>query len=315
MRHNLQHLMPSLTRRRVLQGTLGSVAGLAAWQQGWRRRNTAAAQHRAPSGQIQRGEASMPTMVHQGITLAYEDRGAGTPAFVFVHGWACNRTFFAPQATHFARRHRVVSVDLRGHGESDKPRGPYPIAAYADDLAYMIEHLGLGKVVAVGHSSGGMTVLQLAAAHPDRVAAIAMVSPAPFVFPPELRASLEAMVAAIEAGNQEPLRQFIVNRLFRPTSDRKLMEDVLAVMLAVPSQVAASAMRGVLAFDGPAVAAQCTVPALHLATTPPSNPPHLLSQWLPTVVHGWTVGSGVFSPLEGPDQVNAMIEAFLRHHV
>jgi pimeloyl-ACP methyl ester carboxylesterase len=123
--------------------------------------------------------------------------------FVFVHGWACNRTFFTPQAEYFARRHRVVSVDLRGHGESAKPQGPYPIAAYADDLAYMIEPLGLGKAVAVGHSSGGMTVLQLAAAYPDRVAAIVMVAPAPFVFLPELRASLEAMVAAIEAGNRE----------------------------------------------------------------------------------------------------------------
>jgi pimeloyl-ACP methyl ester carboxylesterase len=276
MRHNPQHLLTSLTRRRLLQGTLGSVAGLAAWQQSWRRLSTVAAQPREASGQIRRGEASMATLVHQGTTLAYEDRGTGKPAFVFVHGWACNHTFFAPQAAHFARRHRVVSV---------------------------------------GHSSGGMTVLQLAAAHPDRVAAIVMVAPAPFVFPPELRASLEAMVAAIEAGNQEPRRQFIVNRLFLPTSDRRLVEDVLAVMLAVPSHVAASAMRGVLAFDGPAVAAQCTVPALHLATTPPSNPPHLMSQWLPTVVHGWTVGAGVFSQLEVPDQVNAMIEGFLRHHV
>jgi pimeloyl-ACP methyl ester carboxylesterase len=315
MRHNPQDLMTSLTRRRLLQGMLGSVARLAAWQQSWRRLSTAAAQQREPSGQIRRGETSMATIVHKGTTLAYEDRGAGKPAFVFVHGWACNRTFFAPQAEHFARRHRVVSIDLRRHGESDKPQGPYPIAAYADDIAYMIEPLGLGKAVAVGHSSGGMTVLQLAAAHSDRVAAIVMVAPAPFVFPPELRVSLEAMVTAIEAGNQEPRRQFIVNRLFLPTSDRRLVEDVLAVMMAVPSHVAASAMRGVLAFDGPTVAAQCQVPALHLATTPPSNPPHLMSQWLPTVVHGWTVGAGVFSQLEVPDQVNAMIDGFLRHHV
>jgi pimeloyl-ACP methyl ester carboxylesterase len=315
MRHKPEHLMTSLTRRHVLQGALGSLAGLAVWQRGWRR-STAAAQRREPHEQIRRGEASMATMVHQGIKLAYEDRGAGKPAFVFVHGWTCNHTFFAPQAAHFARRHRVVSVDLRGHGESDKPQGPYPIAAYADDLAYLIEQLGLGPVVAVGHSSGGMTVLQLAAAYPDRVAAIVMVDPAPFVFPPERRAGLEAMVAAIEAGNQEPRRQFIVNRLFLPTSDRKLVEDVLAVMLAAPSHVAASAMRGALAFDGPAVAAQCTVPALHLVgASPPLNPPYLMSQWLPTVVHGWTVGAGHFNQLEVPDQVNAMIEGFLRHHV
>jgi pimeloyl-ACP methyl ester carboxylesterase len=93
------------------------------------------------------------------------------------------------------------------------------------------------------------------------------------------------------------------------------VEDVLAAMLAAPSHVAASAMRGSLAFDGPAVAAQCKVPALHLAATPPINPPHLMSQWLPTVVNGWTVSAGHFSQLEVPDQVNAMIEGFLRHYV
>jgi len=108
----------------------------------------------------------MPTIVRNGIKLVFEDRSAGKPAFVFVHGTSCNRSFFAPQAEHFARRHRVVSVDLRGHGESDKPPGPYPIAAYADDIAYIIEQVGLSKVIAVGHSMGGVIVLQLAAAHP-----------------------------------------------------------------------------------------------------------------------------------------------------
>jgi len=91
----------------------------------------------------------MPTIAHNGTRLAFEDRGAGRPAFVFVHGTSCDRSFLAPQAEHFARQHRVVSVDLRGHGESDKPSGLYPIAAYADDLAYIIEQQGLGKVVAV----------------------------------------------------------------------------------------------------------------------------------------------------------------------
>ena len=256
----------------------------------------------------------MATIVHKGTKLAYEERGAGKPAFVFVHGWTCDRSFFAPQAEHFALRHRVVSVDLRGHGESDKPQGPYPIAAYADDIAYVIEQLGLSKPVAVGHSMGGIAVLQLAAAHPDRVAAIVMVDPAPFVFPPEFRAGLESMVAAIEAGNQEPRRQFITNQMFLPTSDRRLVEDVLAVMMAAPSHVAANTMRGVLAFNGPDVAARCKVPALHLAATP-LNPPHLMSQWLPAVVNGWTVGAGHFNQLEVPGQVNAMIEGFLRHHM
>jgi pimeloyl-ACP methyl ester carboxylesterase len=257
----------------------------------------------------------MPTLVHNGVKLAYEDHGVGKPAFVFIHGWTCNRSFFAPQAKHFARQHRVVSVDLRGHGESDKPQGPYPISAYADDVAAMIDQLALGKVVAVGHSMGGITVLQLGAAHPDKVAAIVMVDPAPLVFPPELKAGVEGLVSAIEAGNQEPRRQFIANNLFLPTSDKKLVDDVLRVMMAAPSHVAANAMKGILAFDGPAVAARCKVPALHLAATPPLNPPHVMSEQMPGVVHGWTVGAGHFNMMEVPDQVNGMIEGFLRHYV
>ncbi len=250
-----------------------------------------------------------------GIRLAYDDRGAGEPIMVFVHGWTCNRSFFAPQAEHFARRHRVVSVDLRGHGESDKPNEPYLIGAYADDIAYLIDQLGLGKVVAVGHSSGGLAVLQLAASHPHCVAAIVMVEPGPFVASPDLRAGFEAVADAIEAGNQEARRGFISNNLFLPTSDPIFVERVLRVMMQAPGHVAANGLRGILAFDGPAVAANCEVPALHIVTASPLNPPHLMSQWLPNVVHGQTVGAGHFNQLEAPDQVNSMIESFTRHYV
>jgi len=97
----------------------------------------------------------MATIIHKGAKLAYEDRGAGKPGFVFVHGWTCNRSFFAPQAEHFARRHRVVSVDLRGHGESDKPQGPYPIMTHAEGIASVIEQLGLRKAVGCRSQHGG----------------------------------------------------------------------------------------------------------------------------------------------------------------
>jgi pimeloyl-ACP methyl ester carboxylesterase len=160
-----------------------------------------------------------------------------------------------------------------------------------------------------------MTVLQLAATHPDRVAGVVMVDAAPFVYPPELRTAIETMLAAMEAGNQEPRRQFIAERMFLPTSDRRLVEYVVSVMLATPVHVAAGAMRGFLAFEGPAVVARCKVPMLNLLGTPPYNPPHFMSEWGPSVVNGWTVGAGHFIQLEAPDQVNAMIEAFLRHYL
>ena len=114
-----------------------------------------------------------------GLKLAYQDDGRGDPAFVFLHGWTCNRSYFKPQHDHFKANHRVVSVDLRGHGESDKPKEPYPISQYADDVAWLIGQLGLDRPIAVGHSMGGVTVLHLAAEHPESVRAIVMVDPAP----------------------------------------------------------------------------------------------------------------------------------------
>jgi pimeloyl-ACP methyl ester carboxylesterase len=255
----------------------------------------------------------MATITRDGVKLAFKDRGAGRPAFVFVHGTSCNRSFFAPQAEHFARRHRVISVDLRGHGESDKPSGAYPITAYADDIAHIIEQQGLEKVVAVGHSMGGMIVLQMAAAHPDYVSAIVMID-STLVYSPDRRTSVEAVAVGIEAGDHGPRRQWIES-MFLPNSDRKLVEKVMTVMLAAPPHVAASAIRGALEFDCQTAAALCKVPALHLAASPPRMLPQSITEQLPNLVNGCTVGSGHFNQLEVPDQVNAMIEGFLRHYL
>lgn len=110
-------------------------------------------------------------------------------------------------------------------------------------------------------------------------------------------------------------REFIRNQLFIPTSDPMVVDKVLRIMMAAPNHVAARGLRGVLTFNGPAIAARCTVPALHVVAASPYNPPHLMSQWLPNVVHGQTVGAGHFNQLEAPDQVNLMIENFMRHYV
>ena len=69
--------------------------------------------------------------------LAYDVAGAGDPPMVFVHGWCCDRSYFAPQVMHFSASHAVVTVDLRGHGESSAPDpapGAYDIAVPAGDV-------------------------------------------------------------------------------------------------------------------------------------------------------------------------------------
>ncbi len=98
--------------------------------------------------------------------------GRGEPPIILVHGWTCDHTYFAPQAEHFRGDHRVISVDLRGHGESDKPQLDYTMAQFADDIAWLCEQLRVRKPVVIGHSMGGVIAFELAARHPDLPAAV-----------------------------------------------------------------------------------------------------------------------------------------------
>lgn len=109
----------------------------------------------------------MPKLERDGVALAYDDAGSGTPPLLLVHGYACDRSAMERQSACFTTRHRVVNVDLRGHGESDKPDGVYSIPSFADDLAWLCRELGLYRPVVVGHSLGGMIALDLAARYPD----------------------------------------------------------------------------------------------------------------------------------------------------
>lgn len=116
--------------------------------------------------------------VAPGIELAvyrWALASAGLP-FVLVHGLASNARLWDGVAERLAGRgHSVIAVDLRGHGRSSKPDGPYDIPSVAADLAALIERLGLDRPVVAGQSWGGNVVLELAAAHPAAVRAICCV--------------------------------------------------------------------------------------------------------------------------------------------
>lgn len=114
------------------------------------------------------GEASEAGFADvNGTRLYYEARGAG-PVLLFLHGFTLDRRMWRPQVEALAGRHRVVSYDARGFGRSAMPG----VSAYrhCDDAAALCEHLGLERVIAVGHSIGGHQTLELALDRPDLVA-------------------------------------------------------------------------------------------------------------------------------------------------
>ena len=105
-----------------------------------------------------------------------EDESTGRPAFVLVHGLASNARLWDGVAAELAAAgHRVVSVDLRGHGLSDKPDHGYDFTTTTDDLLTIIEHEGLDLPIVVGQSWGGNVVIELAWRAPDRVRGVCAV--------------------------------------------------------------------------------------------------------------------------------------------
>ena len=127
---------------------------------------------------------------------------------VFVHGWTCNHTHFAPQVAHFATDHRVLAVDLRGHGASDAPEQRYTVTAFADDVAWLCTETGVERPVLVGHSMGGTVVLDVAARYPELARAVVMLDAAPIVGPsPAADVAVEVAAAPRAPTARPPVRR------------------------------------------------------------------------------------------------------------
>lgn len=120
----------------------------------------------------------MPQVEVNSISLHYESVGEGSPVLA-IHGLGSSTRDWERQVDVLAESHRVVTVDLRGHGKSDKPQGRYSIQLFSDDVAELVRQLDLVPVTVVGISLGGMVAFQLAADHPDLIDRLVVVNALP----------------------------------------------------------------------------------------------------------------------------------------
>ncbi len=233
---------------------------------------------------------------------------------MLVHGLCCDHSYFTPQFEYFSNKHRVVAIDLRGHGQSDKPQQSYTMEAFADDVVWLCGQLGLVRPVVIGHSMGSVIAFDLAARYPALFSGIAMLDAA--VVPPAgAHAAISHFLGELRSPDyKKVLREYVANVLFIPTDDQRRKERILDDMSSVPRHVMVSAMEGLRDYDAAAAApGGLTVPALYIAANEPqprADMPRLL-ELCPRLLIGKTVGSGHFCQLEVPEQVNAMIDHFL----
>ncbi len=134
----------------------------------------------------------MPTATVNGVNLSYAAGGEGPP-FVLLHGFMTGKFVWDPLMDSLSGRFQIVRYDHRGHGDSEKPPGPYRIQDFADDLLGLLNYLGLEKVDLMGHSMGGRTALLFALQHPGRLNRLFLVGASGSAPGGEFRERFEAL--------------------------------------------------------------------------------------------------------------------------
>lgn len=257
----------------------------------------------------------MPFLSRNGTRLAFDlAEGAGPPV-VLIHGWCCDRTFMAEQFAHFATRgHRVLAMDLRGHGESDKPHENYSFQEFGDDVVFLCTALRFARPVLIGHSMGGIIAFDLARRLPDWPPAIAMIDAAA-VLSDGARKAVAASVAQMQSTDAAAnLRHLMESVFFVATDDAERRARILDTMSRAPTDLLISGAEALRDYDPSAAKGRLTAPALFIQADEPTPRSDLarMAELVPQLQIGRTVGSGHFCQLEVPEQVNAMLDRFLK---
>jgi pimeloyl-ACP methyl ester carboxylesterase len=167
-----------------------------------------------------------------GINLYYETHGSGRP-LVLLHGGLGSGEMFGPVLPLLAERHKVVAVDLQGHGRTADIDRPIDVRLMAGDIAALIDHLGLATPDLVGYSLGGGVALQTAAKYPTKIRRLVLVSAnsRPDAIYPEMREQQgQVNAAAVEFLKDTPMYQLYQRVAPRPEDFPRLLDKIGAAM-------------------------------------------------------------------------------------
>ncbi|MEE9226568.1 MAG: alpha/beta hydrolase [Acidobacteriota bacterium] len=195
-----------------------------------------------------------------GIPIRYETQGTGDPALLFVHGWSGDRTYWKHQVNFFAADHRVVTIDLAGHGSSGIERVNWSIPAFAEDVRRVAEDLDLRRVILVGHAMGGPVIVEAARLMPERVIALVPVDSLLDVERRYTSKEREEFLNPLRENFRNRTEEFVRKYMFEPDTDPKLIERIALDMSSAPPSVGIGAMEALLSFDLPTSLAQVQAP-------------------------------------------------------
>jgi pimeloyl-ACP methyl ester carboxylesterase len=191
-----------------------------------------------------RAQAEWPHVVpsKDGTPISYEIYGVGEPSLVFVHGWSCDARYWRAQLPHFSKNHRVVVLDLAGHGHSGSTRSRYTMKSFGEDVQAVTEATDSRRIILIGHSMGGSVIAEAARLMPNRVIGLIGIDTLENIEYPMTREELNQMIAPLAKDFRTGSRQF-VKPMILPSTDPQLREWILSDMSAAAPAVALSAMN------------------------------------------------------------------------
>ena len=255
--------------------------------------------------------AEEPARVHAIV------QGSG-PAIVLVHGWTCDSTFWSRQISVLAKDHKVVALDLPGHGKAPMTE-PLTMDVFAKSVVEVMRENGIERATLIGHSMGGPVIRQVYRNFPNMVNGLVFVDALMLDYPqdPEKREQMQKMLdgfrqnAALLEG-----RRKMVEGMLPETLPAALREEIRSKMLATSEATANSAMKGMMdieLFKADAIA----VPTLIIgAARPPGqslSEERLRAFIKPLDYVSWS-GVSHFLQMEHPERFNATLVGWLNQY-
>lgn len=263
----------------------------------------------------------MPHVNVDGVRIHYKTYGQDSPPTVlFIHGLGSCCEDWPFQVPAFGEMYRVLTVDLRGHGLTDKPRGRYSIAQFAEDVVGLLDAVGETSVHVVGLSMGGCTGLQLASAHAARVRSLTLVNTFARLQPAGLRGALRFIMRAVtlSVASMNLMATLVSQSMFPKPEQKPLCEAAIARIAGNDKAPYRRAIRAVLRFDARAACASIGCPTLVVAgdrdLTVPLSAKHYLRDRIPGAEFALITDSGHATPLDQPEEFNRVVMAFIDRH-
>ncbi len=213
-----------------------------------------------------RGEKHMSAQIEKktcrapdGVLIVYSAAGAGEPGLVFIHGGLAEKSFWDEQLKAFSGRHRVIALDLPGHGESGANHRKWGIPEFGADVRAVVEAEKPEQVIIIGNSLGGPVAIEAALLLPGRVLGVVGVDTfqgLDFQITPEEAAQRAEAFRSDYSGN---LKQ-MVRTLFHADADPALIADAERRMSQTPPEAAHAMFLSLAGYDMGAAVRRLSVP-------------------------------------------------------